>query len=257
MRTIERQQIDPDLVRKIIADKELYAALRYVAGPPISEDDLGVLVTRNVSGFKKSQLRKDDDLVSDIIDLICRLSDPVRFPWVLQNRKPYAHEIRTAAMSTSVLHATQSIQTERRGFGRKLERDFAIKLEAYGFNRISAPNKGKIAAPIDHPVYPDFYGECTVYGRKVDLFVPLMDGRMIALEAKILSSSLNSVKRLNNDTAAKAKHLADAGGRNIINVALLSGVFKFSSLERAQNSGLYLVWAHRMEEFLDWIETQI
>jgi hypothetical protein len=95
-----------------------------------------------------------------------------------------------------------------------------------------------------------------VYGRKVDLFIALRTGRMIALEAKDSSSALNSTKRLLNDTAAKAKHYSVAAGKNIISVALLSGVFKASDLIEAQNAGLYLVWAHDLDGFIDWIKSQ-
>jgi hypothetical protein len=130
------------------------------------------------------------------------------------------------------------------------------RLVELGFYRAAAPAKGRVTAPAQHPAYPGFYGECTVYGRKVDLLIPLKNGRIIALEAKDSSSALNSVKRLNNDTAAKARHYAVEGGRNILSVALLSGVFKFENLQRAQESGLFLIWSHDMDGFIDWIRSQ-
>jgi hypothetical protein len=39
-------------------------------------------------------------------------------------------------------------------------------------------------------------------------------------------------------------------------VALLSGVFKVESLMQAQESGLYLVWSHDLDGFVEWIKTQ-
>jgi hypothetical protein len=239
----------PDLatVRRILLDEELYDALRYVTGPPVSEDDLGVLVTRNVNGFNKTMLRKDDQLPLDVLALICRLADPYRFPWIADRRAPSRRELRDAIMATMTLHATQSLQTERRGYGKDVEKRLELRLIELGFAKVPTPNKSRITAPIHYPTYPDFYGECTVHGRKVDLFIALPTGRMIALEAKDSSSALNSVKRLNNDTAAKAKHFATEGGKNIVNVALLSGVFKIESLISAQESGLYLVWAHDLD----------
>ena len=59
---------------------------------------------------------------------------------------------------------------------------------------------------------------------------------MIAVEAKDSSSGLNSVKRILNDTAAKAKHFTNAAGKNIISVALLCGVFKVESFVHAEPS---------------------
>jgi hypothetical protein len=80
---------------------------------------------------------------------------------------------------------------------------------------------------------------------------------MVAIESKDSSSALNSIKRVLNDTAAKAKHLAAHGGKNIIPVALLSGVFEPDSLRAAQEAGLYLVWAHDLDGFVEWIKSQM
>ena len=88
------------------------------------------------------------------------------------------------------------------------------------------------------------------------MFIALARGRMIALEAKDSSSGLNSTKRLLNDTAAKAIHYAAQAGRNVISVALLSGVFNLSDLQAAQRAGLYLVWAHDLDGFIEWIKSQ-
>jgi hypothetical protein len=247
---------DPAMVRQVLLDQKLFDALRYVAGPPVSEDDLGVLVTRNIRGFNKTDLRRSEKLPVDVLSLICRLADPFRFPWISDRREPSPRELRDAIQATMTLHATQSLQTERRGYGKDVERRFELRLTELGFNKLPAPHRGRITAPIHYPAYPNFYGECTVHGRKVDLFIALPRGQMIALEAKDSSSALNSVKRLNNDTAAKAKHFAAEAGKIIINVALLSGVFKLVSLISAQESGLYIVWAHDLDGFIEWVKSQ-
>lgn len=269
---------DPATVRAILLDDDLFDALRYVSGPPVSEDDLGVLVTRSIKGISKTDLKEDDDIPADVLKLICRLADPYRFPWVAKGRKPTLRELRTAIAATMTMHASQSLQTERRGHGKIVEQRLETRLTELGFEKISGrttkskqpkagdaptvltlpsfPAKGRITQPSHHPSYPHFYGECVVYGRKVDLFVALATGRMIAIEAKDSSSGLNSTKRLLNDTAAKAKHYTAEAGKNIISVALLSGVFKVSDLVEAQRSGLYLVWAHDMDGFVEWIKTQ-
>ncbi len=275
---------DPQLVRTILLDEDLFDALRYVTGPPVSEDDLGVLVTRNINGLSRTDLRDRADIPVNVLKLICKLADPYRFPWVSAGRKPTSRELLAAIGSTATMHASQALQTERRGHGKIVEQRLELRLEELGFQRVSGqtarqgksrrvnsdplpspavpspsqafPSKGRVTQPSHHPVYPYFFGECVVYGRKVDLFIALATGRMIALEAKDSSSGLNSTKRLLNDTAAKARHYAVEAGKNIISVALLSGVFKVSDLKSAQASGLYLVWAHDMDGFVDWIKAQ-
>lgn len=249
---------DPDFkaVRAVLYNEETFDALRYVAGPPISEDDLGVLVKQSAERIKKREIQKNDLIVAKIVTLVRKLADPVRFPWIAANRRPTLREIKLAIRTTSTLHASQSLQTERRAYGKVVEHRLEIRLTELGFTKTPTPNRAKIDDPIHYPKYPNFYGECTVHGRKVDLFIALPTGRVVALEAKDSSSGLNSVKRLNNDTAAKAKHFAEHAGKNLINVALLSGVFKISSLTNAQDAGLYIVWAHDMDGFIEWIKSQ-
>ncbi len=265
-------KLDPsvDLVREIIADEDMFSALRYVAGPPVSEDDLGVLVTRSAAGIAQKALAEDAALPVAVLALICKMSDPFRFPWIPAGRPPTPREMREAIAMTSALHASQTLQTERRGYGRAVEQRLVTRLEAMGYVKVAGgrgkskrkagepvlppyPPKGKVTQPSHHPAFSHFYGECTVYGRKVDLFIALQSGVMIALEAKDSSSALNGTKRLLNDTAAKAKHYQVAAGKNVISVALLSGVFKVADLAQAQAAGLYLVWAHDLDGFVAWI----
>lgn len=256
LQSVDPSNPDPQSVREILLDEGMFSALRYMAGPPVSSDDLGVLVTRDVKGINKTLIRNSSTLAQEVLQLICKLADPIRLPWIGRNRLPTRRELREAVAATAVIHATQSLQTERRGFGKIVEQQLVSRLIEMGFQRETAPAKGRVTAPAHHPVYPGFYGECTVYGRKVDLLIPLKSGRIIALEAKDSSSALNSVKRLNNDTAAKARHYAVEGGKNILSVALLSGVFKLENLQNAQKSGLFLVWSHDLDGFIDWIRSQ-
>jgi hypothetical protein len=58
---------DAAMVREVLLNNELFDALRYVTGPPVSEDDLGVLVTRNIRGMKKAEIKKSDSVVADAL----------------------------------------------------------------------------------------------------------------------------------------------------------------------------------------------
>ena len=77
----------------------------------------------------------------------------------------------------------------------------------------------------------------------------------MAVECKVSNSSLNSVKRLNNDAAAKAEvWTRDFGMLNIVPAAVLSGVYKLHNLDDAQRRGLALYWDHRLSDLTEWIE---
>lgn len=247
---------DPAIVREVLLDNDLYSALRYVTGPPVSADDLNVLVMRSSESITKTKLRADDDLVRRVLGLICQMADPVRFPWVGTGREPLAHELKTALRATIALHATQNLQTERRGYGKKVEQALEAHLIALDFKKVRSPAKGQVRLPRDYPPGKCFYGECSVYGRKTDLLIGLDDGRIVAVEAKDSSSVTNSVKRVLNDTAAKARHWHSKAGEQIIPVALLSGVFGLENLKLAQADGLFLIWAHELTSFSDWMAAQ-
>ena len=101
----------------------------------------------------------------------------------------------------------------------------------------------------------EFCRESDFGGRKADLIVRLWDGRVLPVECKVSNSSTNSVKRLNNDAAAKAEvWIKEFGTATVIPAAVLSGVFKIHNLENAQARGLTLFWAHRLDAMIDFIE---
>jgi hypothetical protein len=254
--TIDAKNPDISIVRKILLDRELISALRYIAGPPISADDLGVLVTRGTARVSKNEIKSDPKLANQILALICQLADSQRFPWIQAGRRPRIHELKQAIRATASMHAAQTVQTERRGYGKEVEGYLRKRLEDMGFEKKPTPNKGKITAPNHLPQPNSFYGECSVHGRRADLLIGLPDGRCVAVEAKDSSSVVNSVKRVLNDTAAKARHWHGKFGETIIPVALLSGVFGFDNLKAAQESGLYLVWSHDLKSFTFWLSAQ-
>jgi hypothetical protein len=89
----DRLHPDIAIARKILSDPELESALRYVAGPPVSKDDLGVLVTRSPQRIGAAAIRTNPTLANGILALICQLADDGRFPWLSRNRKPKPYEL--------------------------------------------------------------------------------------------------------------------------------------------------------------------
>ena len=256
LRPIDPANPDPAMVQKVILDDDLLDALRYVAGPPISEDDLGVIVTRGARRVNRAAIRRDPNLAAGILKLICRVADGSRFPWLKDRRTPTRAELRRAIETTAVLHASQTLATERRGYGRQVEALLKIRIEEMGYERLPAPNGGNVLMPIHHPAAMTYYPECSLRGRRADLVLGLPDGRIVAVEAKDSSSVVNSVKRVLNDTAAKAKGWRNEMGAAVVPVALLSGVFGVANLKAAQDDGLYLVWSHELNSFVDWLASQ-
>ena len=219
--------------------------LRYLAGPPISDDDLKVIA--DVTSLAPGVLKKDPVSLRKVFTVIERVIDPHRFPWVLTGTPPTEQEKEAALLASSVLLAAQRIATERRIDGKdgqeKKVKDYLLSL---GFTEAPPVTINTI---VRGPQEMQFCSECQLGERKADVVVRLHDTRLMALECKVSNSSTNSVKRLNNDAAVKAEYwLKEFGTSQVVPAAVLAGVFKVINLEQAQRRGLSMFWSHDLDK---------
>ncbi|MFO1227041.1 XamI family restriction endonuclease [Roseateles sp.] len=216
-------------------------ALRYLAGPPVSDDDLQVIA--DVESMAPGVLKQDPQALRTVFGVIERVMDAHRFPWVARGKPPTKAQREVALVASSVLLAAQRIATERRNDGKDnqeaLVKDY---LRGLGYTEVPAE---AINTLVNGPQALQFCGECLLGERKADVVVRLPDTRLLALECKVSNSATNSVKRLNNDAAAKAEYwIKQFGVSQVVPAAMLAGVFKVLNLEQAQARGLALYWSH-------------
>lgn len=75
-------------------------------------------------------------------------------------------------------------------------------------------------------------------------------------EGAVTESELISLKRLNNDTVAKAHIRRGAlGTSHIVAAVMLAGVYKLEQLVTVQSGGLFLLWFHQMDAFSDFVKS--
>ncbi len=240
-----------ELATEVLTDPVSLQAVRYLAGPAVSQDDLKVLAEASLA---PRRLRADERMAGRVIDTVLLGLDRSRFPWLGQGRPPTEAEREAAIVATAALMAGRRVMTDRANESKVEQEDsVASALEAAGFSRVAtrivdnlsqAPGKG------------EFCGECSFGGRKADIVAGLWDGRAMPIECKVSNSSTNSVKRLNNDAAQKATiWLKRFGDRGIVPAAVISGVFKLGNLQSAQEEGLTIFWAHDLGALIDFIES--
>jgi hypothetical protein len=88
--------------------------------------------------------------------------------------------------------------------------------------------------------------------------VRLPDRRCLAIECKVSNSAVNSFKRVNHEAMGKAREWLRAfGTAAVVPAAVLSGVFNTENLHAAQEGGLYLFWAHRLDDLRSFIQSCI
>ncbi len=195
---------------------------------------------------------KNPDALRKVFQVIERVIDPFRFPWVHAGINPTPQQKKAALLASSVLLAAQRVATGRRMDGKESQetkvKDF---LRASGFTEVPA---SRISTIVNGPQSMQFCAECQLGERKADVVVRLHDMRLMAIECKVSNSALNSVKRINNDAAVKAEYWIKAfGTTQVVPVAMLAGVFKVLNLEQAQSHGLALFWAHDLDRLGDFI----
>lgn len=232
--------------------KGLGEAFRYLAGPPISDDDLQVLA--DVESITPSVLSKNNDSLRKVCQVISTVIDPHRFPWIANGAAPTEQQREAALLASSVLLASQRIATERRNDG-KTTQESKVKdyLTSLGFTDVPTV---AITTIVKGPGPMQFCAECQLGERKADVVVRLHDTRLLAIECKVSNSATNSVKRLNNDAAVKAEYwLKQFGTAQVVPAAALAGVYKVLNLEQAQTRGLALFWSHDLDALGAFIES--
>lgn len=235
----------------IVTNKALLKTLRYIAAPPISDDDLKTLA--EVKSLAPGALKKNPSAVRDIVRTVMVAIDRKRFTWdFTKGAEPNEPERSAAVLATAALLATSHVNTKRRHTQQHGQEDKVRQaLAGIGYKEVKRRN---IDAITDAPAVGEFCPESKVAGRKGDFVVRLFDGRVLVLECKSSNSELNSLKRLDNDTVAKARQWRERLGKShIIAAAMVAGVYKLERLVAVQSDDLYLFWSHRMGGFIDFV----
>jgi hypothetical protein len=235
----------------ILTNPELLEAFRYLAGPPISLDDLKTLA--DIKSLASQSFSNNPDSVARLIDVIRATLDRRRFLWISENREPTDAERSAAVLASAALLASSRTATSRRNVGKTCQEGL-VRQALINHEFIEIPTR-PIPTLYSAPQAGQFCGEAKLGDRKADFVVRLWDNRVMPIECKVSNSSTNSVKRLNNDAAVKAEiWVKDFGTRQVVPTAVLSGVYKLHNLVGAQNRGLTLFWAHQLDSMKAWID---
>jgi hypothetical protein len=247
--TVDLSTLD-DNALEVLTDPNLREAFRYLAGPPISLDDLKTLA--DVKSITPRQLRANPDFARRLVETVRIGLDRRRFPWVTEGREPTEAERGAAVLASAALIATQRVATTRRNVGKQ-EQEQLVRTALQPHLREVATRRINTLAEAPGP--GEFCMESLFGTRKADIVIGLWDRRTMPLECKVSNSETNSIKRLKNDAAIKAETWRhEFGDLQVVPSAVLSGVYKLRHLEEVQNRGLTLFWAHALQGLLDWIE---
>lgn len=240
---VQRLFVETNELRAVADDlfvrfADLLPISRFLAGPPLSEDDLQTL-----ANGKLSLRRPQADVATRSAEVIAALRDPTRFPWVTENRRATEVERASAIRATVALATTERVRTLWRNQSSARQQTAAREaLRAAGFTE--APRVALLDT-LDKVPRGSFMQEVQLDGAKCDIPVRLRDGRLLALECKVSNSSLNSVKRLLRETGGKARTWRNAFGQQVLTGAVIAGVYKLIHLKEAQDDyEVAIFWEH-------------
>lgn len=238
-------------IDQVLGDKKLLEAFRYLAGPPISHDDLKVL--SEARSFSRKRMKEDPEIARRALDVVRDVLDRRRFPWVKENREPSEAERAAAVVASAALIANSRTGTLRRNKGQK-EQEARVR-QGLLERKFQELKRRKVLTVSDAPAAGYFCAESLLGPTRADFIVGLWDRRIMAIECKVSNSSVNSYKRLNHEATGKAISWLGAFGTNgVVPVGVLSGVYTLANLNEAQSRGLTIFWAHDLDQLLDWIE---
>lgn len=110
--------VDPRLLSSLIREEDLLTALRYLGAPPISTDDLETLLSNTLA---PTLIAQNSDRAKNLVDILRRILDPKRFPWIYENRPASRSEKNAAVLASCVAASAQRVQTSRRSLAWKFK----------------------------------------------------------------------------------------------------------------------------------------
>ena len=250
--TIDLAQLR-DQAEQVLADATNREIVRYLTGPPISEDDLNTLV--GVRAITGRRIKEKPELGRQVVDLIMNGLDQRRFPWVRDGREPTEAERLAAVIASAALLANRKVGTSRRHLGKEQQEEAVVDmLKSIKWKQVQRRTFSDVE---NAPKLGEFCQESTVCGNKADVVVRLMDRRLLLIECKVSNSGLNSIKRLNDAKKKATEWKKDLGESTAVPAAVLSGVFELRHLEETQARGLALFWGHDLQRMGDWINSAV
>lgn len=231
-------------------------AYRYLAAPPISEDDLETLAGAKLVS---RSARQGDLALARLADVMRTTLDPRRFPWVAQARAPTQAELSAAILASTTLAATQRVHTLRRGDEKSMvEGSVRGLLVGMGWQAAPyRPGRGVQNLINDAPPVRCFKTQTNLGADNADVLVRLDDGRLLAIECKGSNSEINSRKRLNKEAAQNARAWLTGFGGQVVPAVALQGVFKDRYVLEAQDTPMLIFWGHRLDDLCSFIRAAV
>ena len=190
-------------------------------------------------------------LAEEVAEALRPVIDPVRFPWVYEDRGPTDVEREVAVTSTTLMWAAQHLGTTRRGEVSRRQED--LTAEALRQAGLALDPSRSVVHFMDDMARGTYSRERSLSGAKCDIPIRLRDGRLLALECKVSNGPKNGWKRVNREVGGKAEKWRSQFGSQVLTGVVLAGSFDLACLTSAQAAGVFIFWEHELEDLTSFV----
>ncbi|MCP2342984.1 XamI family restriction endonuclease [Actinomadura rupiterrae] len=236
-----------------LAERKYFKPFRYIAGPPISEDDLKMLAGLESVSFR--HLKRDAEARNHIVALVRDNHDRSRFPWLYPDAEPDECEKRAAVLATATMMAAAATAEQRKSKQAKKQDAFCKKLIEVGYTQVKLPSP--ISRREELPGHGEFCRGKSIRsdqdGGHADIIVRRWDGLVVPIECTASSTELNSKKRIIEKSITRARGWRRVLGAGTAPAVMLAGAYSMDELDQVQSAGIGLWWFHNPKRAFEFL----
>ena len=229
--------------------------LRHLFAPPISQDQLKLILPSYPKGAEKSAAKLSAVAANEFASAFAARRDPTLTAWLGTNANPTRRQIRKVLHTLTPMISSQIFNTERRS---RLAEDQEKAVEAL-LNSKGWIKARSVVISNTADLGPQRYMRKTrckssrTATKEVDIACGVSTNLILAMECKVSNDATNSVKRV-SDVMDKTKAWKEQWGGFIQTAALLQGVIAFKDVARLLDSDVLVFWSHDLKPLSEWLD---
>jgi hypothetical protein len=228
--------------------------LRHLFAPPISQDQLKLVLPSYPKGAEKNQTRLSKAAADDFAAAFAARRDPGLTAWLDTNSNPSRRQIKKVLHTLTPMISSQIFNTVRRNrLSDEQEKAVEALLASKGWTKAPSATVNNTSDLASKHFMRKTRCKTRTATKEVDIACGVNPSLIMAMECKVSNDATNSVKRV-SDVMDKTKAWNDQWGGFIQTAALLQGVVAYKDVARLLDSNVLVFWSHDLQPLADWLD---
>jgi hypothetical protein len=229
--------------------------LRHLFAPPISQDQLKLVLKSYPKGAEKSGSKVSKRAADEFAQAFADRRDRSLTPWLDVNSDPSSRQIRKVLHTLTPMISSQIFNTVRRNrLSEEQEHAVEVVLTSKGWIKSPSANVNNTSDLAPRHFMRKTRCKTRTATKEVDIACGVNPSLIMAMECKVSNDATNSVKRI-SDVMDKTKAWNDQWGGFIQTASLLQGVIAYKDVARLLDSKVLVFWSHDLQPLADWLES--